>query len=63
LYPALSYRTIVGDILYNILTLRAPLTNVRAYYTPENLENTPKIRWPGVRVRYNGWRTHTPKND
>ena len=28
-----------------------PLTGVRAYYTPENLAKTPKIRWPGVRVR------------
>ena len=28
-----------------------PLTGVRAYYTRENLTKTPKIRWPGVRVR------------
>ena len=28
-----------------------PLTGVQAYYTPENLAKTPKIRWPGVRVR------------
>jgi len=27
------------------------LTGVRAYYTLENLAKTPKIRWPGVRVR------------
>jgi len=28
-----------------------PLTGVRAYYMPEDLTKTPKIRWPGVRVR------------
>jgi len=28
-----------------------PLMGVRAYYTPENLTKTPKIRLPGVRVR------------
>jgi len=27
------------------------LTGVRAYYTPENLAKTLKIRWPGVRER------------
>jgi len=26
------------------------LTRVRAYYSPENLSKTPKIRWLGVRV-------------
>jgi len=27
-----------------------PLTGIQAYYMPENLTKTPKIRWPGVQV-------------
>ena len=34
-----------------VLSSGLPLTGVRAYYTPEYLAKTPKIRWPGVRVR------------
>jgi len=27
-----------------------PTTGVRAYYMPENLTKTPKIRWPAVQI-------------